>query len=412
MFMMVGLWQCGNEELLAEITANEQDRRALDSRTLAILGEAQNRGLAASKGYASSAVFLTHLLRISRAKANRRLASAREVAGSPGISGASVPAPLPGMGAALAEGAVTAEHVAAVEKFRASLPGGVTAAEWEPAEKVLADLARQVGPAELRRFAERQVRPRLDPDGTLPDETEQSEPKRRLDWHRRDDGTGTGRFDLDTEAAEQLDTLLSALSTPRPDATGAPDPRGLESRRGDALAEIIDLAAGNADRPAEGGDKPQLVVTTTLEELGCGRAALLGGNYLPLPIESARRIGCDCQVIPAVLGAKGEVLDIGRASRSIPPAIRRAVTLRDRGCAFPGCGRPPAWCHAHHIHHWSDGGETKLANLVMLCPSHHRILHHTAWQVRIAEDELPEFIPPDWLDPSREPRRNPLHQQE
>jgi hypothetical protein len=273
------------------------------------------------------------------------------------------------MGAALAEGAVTAEHVTAVEKFHTSLPASVTAAEWEPAEKVLADSAQQVGPTELRRFAERQVRPRLDPDGTLPDETEQAEPKRRLDWQRRDDGTGTGRFDLDTEAAEQLDTLLSALSTPQPDATGAPDPRGVESRRGDALAEIIDLAAGNADRPA-----------------------------------------------------KGEVLDVGRASRSIPPAIRWAATLRDKGCCpggavspqndSPGCGRPPAWCHAHHIHHWVDGGETKLSNLVMLCPSHHRTLHHTAWQVRIAEDELPEFIPPDWLDPSRTPRRNPLHQQE
>jgi hypothetical protein len=404
------LWRCGDAELLAALTAAEQGTRAAAARMSAVLGEALNRGLPASKGYASPAVFLTHCLNISRGEANRRLSLARAVTDSPGVSGARVAAPLPAMGAALAEGAVTAEHVAVVEKFHAGLPTGVSVEEWEPAEKILADLARSVGPAELRRFAERQVRPRLDPDGSLPDEAEQAEPKRRLDWNRRGDGTGTGRFELDAEAAEQLDALLSALSTPQPDATGAPDPRGVEARRGDALAEIIDLAAGSAERPAEGGDKPQVVVTTTLEELCTGRAALLGAHHLPLPIASARRLSCDSQVIPAVLGNKGEVLDIGRATQTIPTAIRRAVTLRDRGCAFPGCDRPPAWCECHHVWHWCDGGETKLRNLAMLCRAHHRIIHHTGWEIRIAEDQFPEFIPPGWLDPGRTPRRNPLHQ--
>jgi hypothetical protein len=406
------LWKCSDGELLAAIRQNEQDRRAVDTATLALLGEAQNRGLPASKGYSSPATFLVQGLNISRGEANRRLAQARAVTETPGMSGSTIPAPLPSMGAALAEGAVTTEHVDVVAKFHTSLPETVTAQEWEPTEKILADLARKVGPAELRRFAERQARPRLDPDGTLPDETDEAQPKRRLEWHRRDDGSGTGRLELDVEAAEQLDVLLSALAKPKPDETGQPDPRGIEARRGDALAEIVNLASGSPERPAEGGDKPQIVVTTTLEELSCGRAALLGGQYLPLPIESARRLACDCQVIPAVLGAGSEPLDVGRASRNIPPAIRRAVTVRDRGCTFPGCGRPPAWCDVHHIHHWVDGGETKLHNLVMLCPAHHRILHNTGWEVRIAEDGLPEFIPPDWLDSERTPRRNPLHRRE
>jgi hypothetical protein len=78
----------------------------------------------------------------------------------------------------------------------------------------------------------------------------------------------------------------------------------------------------------------------------------------------------------------------------------------------PGCDRPPAWCECHHIEHWSDGGDTKLHNLVMLCGSHHRILHNAGWQVRIAEDSLPEFIPPGWLDPEQVPRRDPLRQRE
>jgi hypothetical protein len=150
----------------------------------------------------------------------------------------------------------------------------------------------------------------------------------------------------------------------------------------------------------------------SFDDLRHERSALLGAHYLPITGKAARRLACDAQIIPAVLGSTGEVLDVGRAKQAIPVSIRRAVTLRDRGCAFPGCDRPPARCECHHIEHWSDGGETKLPNLVMLCGSHHRILHNTAWEVRIAEDQLPEFIPPDWLDPERTPRRNPLHQRE
>jgi hypothetical protein len=406
------LWRCGDEELLAAIVETEQNTRAGAARMLSVLGEAQNRGLAGSKGYSSTATFLIHLLNISRGEANYRLTQARAVTETPSVSGASMPAPLPSMGAALAEGAVTAEHVDVVAKFHASLPETVSAEEWEPVEKALADATRSVEPAVLRRFCDRQVRARLDPDGTAPSDEEQAQPKRWLEWHRRGDGSGTGRFGLDAESSEQLDVLLSALSAPKPDETGAPDPRGIESRRGDALAEIINLASGSADRPTEGGDKPHIVVTTRWDDLRYERTALLGAHDLPITGSAARRLACDAQIIPAVLGSKGEVLDIGRASRAIPTPIRRAVTLRDGGCAFPGCDRPPAWYECHHIEHWSDGGETKLANLVMLCSAHHRILHHTGWKVRIAEGGLPEFIPPDWLDPDRTPRRNPLNSRE
>jgi hypothetical protein len=406
------LWQCSDEELLAGIRENEQQRRTAEAQTLALFGEAQNRLLAGSKGFSCPATFLTQLLNISRGEANRRLAHARVVTETPGISGAVVAAPLAAMGSALTEGAITSEHVAVTEKFYRSLPETVTAEEWEPTEKILADLARKVGPAELRRFAEREVRPRLDPDGSLPSEGQEAQPKRRLEWHRRDDGSGTGRFELDAESSEQLDALLSALAAPKPDATGQPDSRGIESRRGDALAEVIALAAGSAERPTEGGEKPQIIVTMSWDDLRHRRSALLGAHYLPITGSAARRLACDAQVIPAVLGSRSEVLDIGRAKQAIPTGIRRAVTLRDKGCAFPGCDRPPAWSECHHVRHWADGGPTGLNNLVMLCAAHHRIVHNTAWEVRIAEDGLPEFLPPDWLDASRTPRRNPLRQRE
>ncbi len=129
---------------------------------------------------------------------------------------------------------------------------------------------------------------------------------------------------------------------------------------------------------------------------------------------TVRRLACDATVIPAMLGAASEPLDVGRATATTPTGIRRALIARDRGCAFPGCDRPPGWCDAHHCRHWADGGTTALSNLVLLCPQHHQAIHHHGWQVSIAGTGHPEFTPPPWLDPTQRPRarawREHLHE--
>jgi hypothetical protein len=117
----------------------------------------------------------------------------------------------------------------------------------------------------------------------------------------------------------------------------------------------------------------------------------------------ARVLACDATIIPTVLGSASEPLDIGRATRVVPPALRRALITRDAGCAFPGCRRPARWADAHHIRHWADGGPTALNNLVLLCNHHHDVIHHTHWEVAIV-DGRPVFTPPAWLDPLRRPR--------
>jgi 5-methylcytosine-specific restriction protein A len=91
--------------------------------------------------------------------------------------------------------------------------------------------------------------------------------------------------------------------------------------------------------------------------------------------ETARRIACDARVSRVITRGSSEPLDVGRATRVVPPGLRRAVVVRDRECRFPGCDRPPPWCDAHHVVHWADGGDTKLANLVLLCRRHHRMVH-------------------------------------
>jgi hypothetical protein len=108
-----------------------------------------------------------------------------------------------------------------------------------------------------------------------------------------------------------------------------------------------------------------------------------------------RRLACDAEIIPVVLGTQSEILDLGRAHRLVTPAIWQALVVRDGHCTFPACRRPPLMCHAHHIHHWLNGGETKLDNLALLCGHHHRVIHNTPWEIRLnPHDKRPEFQPP------------------
>ena len=119
-----------------------------------------------------------------------------------------------------------------------------------------------------------------------------------------------------------------------------------------------------------------------------------------IPAEDVRRLACDATVIPAVLGSGSQPLDIGRATRVVPAGMRRALILRDSHCAFPGCETPARWCHAHHITYWSQLGPTALGNLVLLCGRHHRLIHHSDWDVTMGADGRPVFHPPPWLHPN------------
>ena len=107
--------------------------------------------------------------------------------------------------------------------------------------------------------------------------------------------------------------------------------------------------------------------------------------------ETLRRVACDCALVAA--SGQGETLNIGRRSRSIPPAIRRALMVRDRGCVFPGCSHS-RFLHAHHIEHWLHGGETGLANLALLCSFHHGLVHEGGWTIRQLSDGQLRFESP------------------
>ena len=155
------------------------------------------------------------------------------------------------------------------------------------------------------------------------------------------------------------------VSAETPAASEARSP--VDARRADALAEIAETYMNSAPVSTSTADRYQVIVhvsedTTYLDD----------GPHVSA--ETSKRIGCECSVIPIKEDGSGEPLSIGRRSRLIPPAIRRALRLRDDGCRFPGCTRKN-FVDAHHIHHWSEGGETSLDNLVQLCREHHRLVH-------------------------------------
>jgi hypothetical protein len=129
----------------------------------------------------------------------------------------------------------------------------------------------------------------------------------------------------------------------------------------------------------------------------------------PVTPEQARRLACDAQIMPVVLGGEGQILDVGRSRRLISGSLHKALVARDGGCAFPGCDRPARWCESHHIIPWHLGGRTSLDNAVLICGHHHRLLHHSRWRVRLGPDRRPEFIPPPYVDRRRRPRRNIYH---
>ncbi|WP_432478245.1 DUF222 domain-containing protein [Nocardioides sp. GXQ0305] len=174
-----------------------------------------------------------------------------------------------------------------------------------------------------------------------------------------------------------------------------PDARDHGARTWDALVGIAQHALDSGLPPSSHGTRPRLAVTVDHATLHGGTGGVgTTDDGLELAGSAVRRLACDCDLVRVLLDAEGCVLDVGRDHRLVTPAIWSALVARDHHCAFPGCTRPPLMCHAHHIRHWIEGGVTALDNLVLLCGHHHRTLHNTPWQVRLATDRRPEFLPP------------------
>jgi hypothetical protein len=194
---------------------------------------------------------------------------------------------------------------------------------------------------------------------------------------------------------------VSAESAPAQQAAGgvvvqASDERpSWGARRADALGRIAESFLQHGAEALSSGDRQQIVVHVDVETLrdgGAGRCELEDGPSLA--VETVRRLACDASIVSVVENEQGEPLNIGRKTRSVPPAIRRALNARDRGCRFPGCSNA-RYVDAHHIQHWAHGGETRLSNLVQLCRFHHRQVHEGRVVIQRLDDGAVRFLRPD-----------------
>jgi Domain of unknown function (DUF222)/HNH endonuclease len=158
----------------------------------------------------------------------------------------------------------------------------------------------------------------------------------------------------------------------------------------EALVALAELALAHQEGDRSGGERYQVVVhvdAQTLAEDAGGRCELADGR--PLAAETARRLSCDASLVE-LREQEGELLSLGRKRRTVSPPLQRALMARDRGCRFPGCERT-RFVDAHHVNHWSQGGETSLDNLVVLCRRHHRLVHEHGYTLRLGDDGEPRF---------------------
>jgi hypothetical protein len=276
---------------------------------------------------------------------------------------------LPATRDALEEGAISSQHAGVISRCIDQ----AQKAEMDPleTEALLLEAARGLDPGELKdHFSEMRYRASQEA-GVAAEEDVRRKSWVRLwkPWHGewfRLEG------DLDPETGTMLRTALDAAMGRR----ARDDDRDGAQRRAGALKEVVKCALDSARLPELGGEKPHLFVMAELETLkltpGSRLASLDWGQHVTG--QTARRIGCDAMITPVVVD-KGEILRVGRTSRTVPPKMRQELNLRDRHCQCADCEVPAHRCEPHHIWAWEDGGPTVLWNLKLYCQRHHTMMH-------------------------------------
>lgn len=286
---------------------------------------------------------------------------------------------------AFAAGDISFEHAAVIAATAEDVGPEIA----RDAQQHLLPVAREVDPQRLRRVTSH-LRHCLDPDGYL-DDANRSHVRRYLHLSETMDGAFYINGRLDPEGGTMVRTALEPYMKPTPD-----DDRSTTHRRADALVELARVQLDRGALPETGGHKPHLIVIAQKQTLDgephSGPAELDGGQ--PVPGELARRIACDCKRTWVTVGPDSELLQIESPTNVIPPALRRALFLRDRTCRIPGCDRPAWMCDAHHMTPWSEGGPTVLSNLILCCRRHHRMIHEEGWRLIWGDGGQVVAIPP------------------
>jgi hypothetical protein len=358
-------------DLAAELVELRRQVDRLEAQWLRRLAAFDARGGATTAGRATTAAWLRAACRLTPAAAAAAVRTARALHRR-----------LPGTAAALAAGDISYPHARALAHHTADLPDAVLPA----AEPVLLDAARVLDPHAAGR-AGAHLRHVLDPAGAAADAAAARD-RRGFTLSETWAGMHVADGLLDPETGALVLAALLPLAAP----AGPDDRRTPAQRRADALAEMARRTLDAGALPATGGERPHLSVVVDLPTLAATadtpgtRAADVDWTHAPLTGEAARRIACDAALTRVLTAGRSQILDVGRATRTVPAALRRALVVRDGGCIGEGCATPPAWTDAHHIRHWAHGGPTCLTNLCLLCRRCHRAVHEDGWVIDTRPD--------------------------
>ncbi|MBA3799175.1 MAG: DUF222 domain-containing protein, partial [Geodermatophilaceae bacterium] len=382
-----GVWSLSEPELVADLRETLALRAQVDALLLRQVAEVDSRGIAARRGCPSTRAWLRSAHRIGPGEASVLVKTATALRDE-----------LPGVAAALTEGDLSLAQAQVCVTAIADLPAETPVACRPQAEATMIEAAAAFDPVLLTRIG-RRLAEIIDPDGVQARDEQPIRDKER-DAHRdrtltlSPDKGGAGgwlRARLDAVGFATLAAYLDAATAPglSPDliigdqeaqegetagteadpaeasAAAAGDTRTIGQRRHDALIEAIRWVLSIGELPSAGGVKPRIVVTIPYgclwDRTGAGRLA--DGTLISPTL--TRLLADDAEIVPVWLGPSGEPLDVGRSHRLYSGRIRTPLDIRDRGCAWPGCSRPPSWCQSHHIRAWIDGGATDLANGVL-----------------------------------------------
>lgn len=426
-------WPADAQEQLGTLTRLRICGTRLSACLATMVADAERRGVSQRAAGSSMNVWLTSTGTTSPREASALVLAGRELNSHPGLQEAAL------------AGDINLGQAHGIARTLSSLPSSLSAEQQEEATSLLLARAENMHGEELGRLAQSvldTVAPASDrltmgerDQRRLAQQRDRAVRNRSLRY-RVDDGSLFFHGQVPILEGEALRRLIEAhASSSRRRGLDHIDPLAelpsRDQRQADALLQIVADAQAPRTTPGVAGDRPRVVVymqESSLREraeqagtLGCGESISAG---------ELRRLCCDADLTPVVLGSGSEILDVGRTDRLVTSPLRRALSARDGGCAFPGCDKPDEHCEAHHIIPWWCGGPTSLDNLVLLCPHHHATVeparfypelsdsgssppghaggvprHSTRWEVRMAADGFPEFLPPSSRDPHRRPRR-------
>lgn len=341
--------------------------------------------IARQLGEKSAAAAVATLARVEPAEARDWCVAGEAVAPRASLQGEVLPDRYPHVAPALLSGQISPRAARAIVEALEVVSVRVSSHELREVEEILVQHAPRFTARELDRLC-RQVVDRFDPDGTEPREDE-LRAQSGIKVVRGRDGLITWIVKMHPEAAGFLTTAVDVRTAPRREVTFteedfAPvnaDDRTPAQRRLDALVSIARESLSN-DHGQIAGTAVTVNVTMTLEGLMTGLgAAYIDGIDEPISASTARRLACDAQIIPIVLGGEGEPLDLGHRQRLFSEPQRRALALRDGGCVWANCMAPPGWCEVAHLTAWAIGGPTDVRNGALMCPFHHRRFDKDGW---------------------------------